>query len=155
MAQNGVNDGVPDSAIDPESGRITGVTTEATRSGAQLVPTSEQATSSFPTDGTSTTRWSLITRPIQRVFGAIIRWIKGPQPPEIQKFDPVYRNVQTWPISILNRFVPKRRQRLVLLLAFYFCWLLTFVTILRHSAFASELDGYGKPSQISCLASYW
>ena len=155
MAQNGVNDGVHSGAMDPESGWTTGVTTEATRSGAPLVPTSEQAASSSPRGERPTTRWSLATRPIQHGFRAVIRWTKGPQPPEIQKIDPMFRHVQTWPIRTLNRFLPKRRQKLALLLAFYFCWLLTFVAILHHSAFASELAGYGKPSQISCLASYW
>lgn len=93
--------------------------------------------------------------PVRRVSSAVVNWVKGPDPPQIQRVDPLFPRAQLWPIQTLDRYLPKRRQKLALLLAFYFCWLLAFVVLLHHSAFAGELDGYGKPARISCLASYW
>ncbi|KAI9781106.1 MAG: hypothetical protein M1816_002577 [Peltula sp. TS41687] len=79
----------------------------------------------------------------------------GPNPPQVQTIKPLFPRVQTWPIRAMNRYLPKRKHRLVLLLSFYFCWLLAFVSILHHSAFSGEIQEYGKPLRLSCLASYW
>ncbi|KAI9754480.1 MAG: hypothetical protein M1815_005625 [Lichina confinis] len=94
-------------------------------------------------------------RRVGRLWMTVATWLKGPDPPHIQTIHSIFPQAQSWPIRLLNRYLPKRRQRFVLLLAFYFCWLLTFSTVLHHSISAGELGEFGKPSAISCLASYW
>ena len=94
-------------------------------------------------------------RRVGRLWRTVATWLKGPDPPHIQTIHSIFPQAQSWPIRLLNRYLPKRRQRFVLLLAFYFCWLLTFSTVLHHSISAGELGEFGKPSAISCLASYW
>ena len=92
---------------------------------------------------------------VRRVWGATKNWVQGPQPPQIHKIRPFFPRIQTAPIRLLHSYLPKRKHRLVLLLAFYFCWLLVFVTVVHHSAFSGSIEGYGNPTQISCGASYW
>ncbi|KAI9841140.1 MAG: hypothetical protein M1837_000984 [Sclerophora amabilis] len=101
----------------------------------------------------SRSRW--VPRPIWRVTSATGRWIKGPRPPKIQKIHPFFPHIQTAPIRYLDQILPKKKHKITLLLAFYFCWLLIFVSVLHHSAFSGQIEGYGLPSQISCGASYW
>jgi hypothetical protein len=100
-------------------------------------------------------RWQRITEPIRRVSSSVWRWIEGPQPPQIQRISPVFPRLQTAPIRVLNKLLPKRKHRVLLLLAFYFCWTVTFGAVLRLSTASVEIEGYGHPTQISCLASYW
>lgn len=111
--------------------------------------------SSRPPPSLSTSRWSSIVFPVQRVSQVIVDWIRGPRPAQLQKIRPWFPRVQTWPIRMLHRYLPKRRHRLALLLAFYFCWLLAFVSILHRSAFAGETEDAGRPVRLSCVASYW
>ncbi len=142
--------------LDPESASATPWTDDARSGNPPLEQTSsEEALSSPAPNDPSASRWTSIVLPLRRVSRAVGNWIKGPQPPQIQKIRPFFPRLQSWPIRILNRYLPKRRQKITLLLAFYFCWLLTFVAILHHSAFANDLVGYGSPTQISCTASYW
>lgn len=103
----------------------------------------------------SSSRWTYITAPIRRVSRAVFNWLQGPTPPQVQKIKPILPRVQTWPIRMRDRYLPKRKHQLVLLLGFYFCWLLAFISTLYHSAFSGEIQGYGKPMRLSCIASYW
>ncbi|KAI9820493.1 MAG: hypothetical protein M1826_000892 [Phylliscum demangeonii] len=127
---------------------------EARASDAPLSPRYLASPHSLPSP-TSPSPWHSITSPLQRVTTAAIAWLRGPVPPQRLTIVPLWPRLQTWPIRCLRRYLPKARHQLALLLAFYFCWLLAFVTILHHSAFASQIGNYGTPSQISCLASYW
>lgn len=86
---------------------------------------------------------------------SIVNWVKGPVPAERQKISPLFPRVQTLPLRLLQKYLPKQRHKLVALIFFYFCWLLTFVTVLHHSAFSGEIEGYGAPAWLPCVASYW
>ena len=83
------------------------------------------------------------------------RWTKGPNPPRIYKIRPFFPVVQEAPIKLLDRYLPKRRHKFLLLLASYFIWLLSFSLVLRKSAFSSDVPGYGSPVRIGCGARYW
>ncbi|KAI9818259.1 MAG: hypothetical protein M1832_004475 [Thelocarpon impressellum] len=99
--------------------------------------------------------WAWVPLPVRRVTSATAGWIQGPRPPQRQTIRPLFPRAQTAPLRLLRKHLPKRRHRLVLLLAFYFCWLLAFVTVVHHSAFAGHIEGYGRPTPIACGASYW
>ncbi|KAI9667181.1 MAG: hypothetical protein M1831_001358 [Alyxoria varia] len=97
----------------------------------------------------------VVPGPLKRVFHAVIKWVRGPDPPRIWKITPFLPKLQALPIRLLDRYVKTRMQRVWLLLALYFCFLLCFVTILHESAFTSEIPGYGSPSVIGCTDSFW
>jgi hypothetical protein len=91
----------------------------------------------------------------QRWWRATVKWTKGPQPPRPWKITPVFAEYQALPITIRDYYFPKRSHKIWLLIAFYGCWLLTFSLVLRKSAFASSIEGYGAPHMINCAARFW
>jgi len=93
--------------------------------------------------------------PVRRVWKAVVRWVKGPRPPRPYRIEPFFPQIQTAPIRLLDRYVPKRRHRILLLVVFYFFWLLSFASVLHKSAFASDVPGYGSPTRIGCGSRYW
>jgi len=118
---------------------------------AEVLPGDHQAEHSG--EGSKYLRW--IPEPVQRTSRAVYEWSKGPQPPRIWKIRPIYPNIQTAPLKLLDRFFPKRRHKAVVLIVFYLLWVFTFALVLRKSAFTKEIPGYGSPVRLSCLARYW
>lgn len=91
----------------------------------------------------------------QRTWLGVVQWVKGPQPPRPYSIRPFYPEIQTAPLKILDRFLPKKEQKIWLLVGFYFCWVISFVLVLQQSAFSAEIKGYGAPVTLSCGARYW
>ncbi|RYN27322.1 hypothetical protein AA0113_g7614 [Alternaria arborescens] len=92
---------------------------------------------------------------LQRIWNNVVVWVKGPQPPRPWKIHPFFSKIQTAPIQLLNNYFPERRQKIALLVFFYFCWLLTFGLVLHRSAFAADIPGYGSPVRIRCTDRFW
>jgi LCCL domain len=99
--------------------------------------------------------WRWVPPSIRRMVKTVKTWAKGPQPPQIQVIKPLFPAIQEAPIRLLDIYLPKWEQRLGLLLAFYFCWMLTFGLVFRQGTFASEVEGYGKPADIGCGNTFW
>ena len=100
-------------------------------------------------------RWGWVPLPLRKAGRATVKWLKGPQPPRDLLLKPLFPRVQAAPVKLLERFVPKRRHKIALLLGWYLCWFLSWSLVLRHSALSGYIEGYGKPSHISCGATYW
>ena len=98
-------------------------------------------------------RW--VPTPVRRVSKSIIKWAKGPDPPQIHTIEPILPIVQEFPIRLLDYYIPKRRHRIALLLAFYFTWILTFAVVMKQSTIATEIEGWGAPGNIGCGNTYW
>ena len=96
-----------------------------------------------------------VPKSVQRVINSVATWIKGPQPPRPYKIRPFFPAVQNAPVRLLDRYLPKRRQKIWLLVAFYVVWLLSFSLVLRRSAFSTEIAGYGSPVRVSCSSRVW
>ncbi len=92
---------------------------------------------------------------VRRLSKAAVRWAKGPDIPEIHTIKPLLPFIQEAPIRLLDRYIPKRRHRMLLLIAFYFCWVLTFALVMRKATFATEIEGWGTPGNIGCGNTYW
>lgn len=86
---------------------------------------------------------------------AIVKWAKGPNPPRPYRIEPVFPSIQHAPLALLDRYAPKRIQRLGLLVLLYFFWILAFCVVQYKSSFAGEVPGYGVPVRLWCGASYW
>lgn len=96
-----------------------------------------------------------VPRPVQRVVNSIATWVKGPQPPRPYKITPFFPAIQAAPPTLLNQYLPKRKQKAWLLVAFYALWLLCFSLVLRKSAFSTEIGEYGSPTRLTCLSRFW
>lgn len=98
-------------------------------------------------------RW--IPSPVRKAGGVIATWVKGPVPPRVLKIEPIYPKIQQAPIRLLDRYAPKRKQRIFLLMALYVCWFLTWGLMLKHHSTSGYIKGYGKPTNLWCGASFW
>jgi hypothetical protein len=101
------------------------------------------------------TALDLLPHRLRRAWSATARWVKGPQPPRPWKIAPFCEPWQTLPVRMVDRFFPKRRHKAALLAAFYAAWLLTFSLMLKKSAFATEVAGFGAPMNVGCLSRFW
>ncbi|KAH9875906.1 hypothetical protein IAQ61_003371 [Plenodomus lingam] len=92
---------------------------------------------------------------MQQKWKKVVVWVKGPQPPRPWKIQPFFPNVQEAPVHWLERYFPKRKQKIGLLVFFYFCWLLSFGLVLHRSAFAADIPGHGSPVRVRCTDRFW
>ncbi|KAF2021133.1 hypothetical protein BU24DRAFT_15461 [Aaosphaeria arxii CBS 175.79] len=90
-----------------------------------------------------------------RAWRAVVVWTKGPQPPRPWKIRPFLPRIQYAPIQFLQNYFPKRKHKVILLIFFYFCWLLSFGLVLHRSAFAADVPGYGSPVRLRCNDRFW
>lgn len=92
---------------------------------------------------------------IQQRWSKLVIWVKGPQPPRPWKIHPFFPRLQEAPIQLLETYVPKRNQKILLLVVFYICWILSFGLVLHRSAFAADIPGHGSPVRIRCTDRFW
>ncbi|KAJ4346783.1 uncharacterized protein N0V89_010715 [Didymosphaeria variabile] len=92
---------------------------------------------------------------LQRAWKATKTWVKGPQPPRPWSIQPLFPTVQRAPINLLDRYFPKRKHKVVLLILFYLAWFLSFSLVLKRSAFAADIPGHGSPVNIRCTDRLW
>ncbi|KAA8573726.1 hypothetical protein EYC84_005292 [Monilinia fructicola] len=98
-------------------------------------------------------RW--VPAPVRRISKQAVRWAHGPDPPRINVIRPWFPGIQEAPLRLLDQYIPKRRHRISLLVAYYFCWILTFALVLHQSTLATEIEEWGIPGNIGCGNTYW
>lgn len=126
----------------------------------QLGLTTEDELAGLPppvwlTESSKSFRWRWIPLPLRKAGRATAKWLAGPQPPQELLFTPLFPRIQEMPIRLRDRLFPKKRYRIALLLAVYFTWFLTWSLVLRRSVSSGHIEGYGRPTPISCSSSYW
>ncbi|KAI1963910.1 hypothetical protein LOZ58_001771 [Ophidiomyces ophidiicola] len=100
-------------------------------------------------------KWKWVPLPLRKAGRSTVAFLRGPQPPQDLRFKPLFPRIQEFPVRLLDRFLPKRKHKIALLLLVYFSWFLSWSLVLRHSVSSGYIKGYGKPQLISCSASYW
>lgn len=113
------------------------------------------STPRFLQDEGSWKGWTWVPTPCRRIGGRIVKWAKGPDPPQIQRIQPILPTIQELPMRLLDKFVPKTKDRIILLLVFYMSWITTFGLVLRQSTFASQVADYGVPVNLGCGNTFW
>src|SRR6266536_5382359 len=98
-------------------------------------------------------KWAPV--PLRRVSKAAARWANGPNPPHIHTIRPLFPFIQEAPIRLLDKYIPKKRHRILILVAYYFLWILTFAVVMERSSIATEIEGWGAPGSIGCGNTYW
>jgi hypothetical protein len=137
---------------DAESGRDLHVrsASESTTPGGAALPIPvwlRESASSF--------RYQWVPLPVRKAARAVVTWVKGPVPPRELKIDPFFPQIQRAPVRLLDRYAPKRKQRVILLVALYAGWFLTWSLMLRHNSTSGFIQGYGQPQNLWCGASFW
>ncbi|KAF3479416.1 LCCL domain-containing protein [Arthroderma uncinatum] len=99
-------------------------------------------------------RWGWVPLPLRKAARVTVRWLKGPEPPHELRFEPLFPGIQQAPVVFLERYFPKKKQKIFLLLGLYFAWFLSWSLTLRHSVSSGHIEGYGKPGPIACSANY-
>lgn len=120
----------------------------------------ESSTTSFPIpvwlrESAKSFKFQWVPLPMRKAGRAVVKWVKGPVPPRQLKIEPFFPKIQQAPIRLLDRYLPKRRHRIFLLVTFYAAWLLTWSLMLKHHATSGYIKGYGRPANIWCGASFW
>ncbi|KAL2760686.1 hypothetical protein ACRALDRAFT_1059548 [Sodiomyces alcalophilus JCM 7366] len=102
-------------------------------------------------------RWNWVPYPVRRFSKAASRWARGPVHPKQWKIEPFFPRIQHSPLWLVDQLVPGRlRLRRVALVFLYLAvWVVTFALVKREGTLASDLAGWGEPSNIGCGATYW
>lgn len=90
-----------------------------------------------------------------RSWEATKKWTKGPQPPRPWSITPIAEKYQTLPIQLRDRYLPKKKHKIVALILYYFLWLLTFSLMVQKSSTVAYVPGYGAPNSIGCSSRMW
>lgn len=100
-------------------------------------------------------RWKWVPYPMRKAGKAVAKWAVGPPNAAPYKITPLFPAVQHAPLWLLDRYLPNKRHRVWLFIGYAICWLLAFVFVMRQGLVATEVAGYGSPSDIGCGATYW
>ncbi|KAI9731909.1 MAG: hypothetical protein M1834_004360 [Cirrosporium novae-zelandiae] len=106
-------------------------------------------------EASETVKLKWMPKKLRNAAQYVVDWVAGPDPHQTLSIKPCFPGIQEAPIRLMDRYLPKRKYKIVLLLAFYVSWLLTWGLILHASTSAGDIEGYGKPTSIWCGASYW
>lgn len=99
--------------------------------------------------------WRWVPLSVRRAGCAAVEWLRGPDPPKPLLLTPIFPHIQRKPVDWLNKFCPKRKHKLLLLLTVYAAWSLSWSLTLHFSVSCNEIKGFGKPQPISCTSNHW
>jgi hypothetical protein len=80
-------------------------------------------------------------------------WLKGPEPPKIQRITPLLERIQTLPVRLLARL--PRWMRVCIYLTTLVVWAVLFGVIITNYSMPTNLAGFGAPVALSCVTSLW
>lgn len=100
-------------------------------------------------------RWGWVPLPIRKAGRATANWIQGPDPSHMLLLRPLFPRLQELPVQYLDRFFPKRKHKLSLLILLYVSWFLPWFLVLLHSRSSGYIEGYGQLQTLSCETNFW
>jgi hypothetical protein len=100
-------------------------------------------------------RWGWVPLPLRKAGRVTANWIKGPDPPHMLLLKPLFPRIQELPVQYLDRFFPKRKHKISLLILLYATWFLPFFSVLVHSRSSGYIEGYGQLQTLSCRTNFW
>ena len=92
--------------------------------------------------------------PRARNFWAVIKWLRGPQPPRVYKITPVCAEIQTASTKLFIHRRFGRSMGICLFIFICFFWLLALVSILAHSL-GCTYPGNESLTRLSCTSRFW
>lgn len=106
-------------------------------------------------ESSSSFQWGWIPLPLRKAGRATADWVQGPDPPRDLLFQPLFPKFQEMPIKFLDRYAPRKIHKVALLLFVYLIWLLPWFLVILKANTSGNIEGFGRPQVISCVASYW
>ncbi|KAL4952808.1 LCCL domain-containing protein [Aspergillus filifer] len=100
-------------------------------------------------------RWGWVPLPIRKAARATAEFVKGPEPPYPLLLNPLIPQIQELPRRYLDKFFPKRKHKVSLLLLLYLVWFVPWTVLFLHSRSAGYIEGYGRPVTLSCSTTFW
>lgn len=100
-------------------------------------------------------RWTWVPLPFRKAGRATANWVKGPDPPHTLLLKPLFPRLQELPVQYLDRFLPKRKHKIFLLILLYTSWFLPWFLVLLHSRSSGYIEGYGQLQTLSCASNFW
>ncbi|KAL2197301.1 hypothetical protein P885DRAFT_35062 [Corynascus similis CBS 632.67] len=116
---------------------------------------SRPPTPRFIQDEGSWKRFKWVPYPVRRIIKATVKWACGPPDPYRYRIDPLLPQVQHAPLVVLDKYLPRKRQRVLAVFGFWGVWLLAFALVMREGLLAAEIPEWGAPTRISCGSTYW
>ncbi|RPA77743.1 hypothetical protein BJ508DRAFT_309858 [Ascobolus immersus RN42] len=102
---------------------------------------------------------SLLTRSYTsttRIGRTIWGWVEGPNPPQVLRIKPLFPEVQTWPMRMRDRLLPKKWHKIAALATLYVVWMTLFVLITDLSRFETWTEEeYGQTMTLTCSNAVW
>ncbi|OAA66145.1 LCCL domain containing protein [Cordyceps fumosorosea ARSEF 2679] len=94
--------------------------------------------------------------PVERTARAVAQWTRGPPDAQPYRIRPFLPAVQEFPLRAMDRFLPGRRRRRLLLFLYLAVWVVAFALLKRQEYVAGEIaGGWGRPQAIGCGAAYF
>jgi hypothetical protein len=124
-------------------------------SGPLEVDDGQHPTPRFMQDEGAWKRWKWVPYPVRRFCIATAVWAEGPPNARDHKIKPLFPAIQEAPLWLVDKYVPQKKHRLWLFMCYAVAWLLAFCLVMRQGLKATEIPGYGTPSDISCGTTYW
>lgn len=109
----------------------------------------------FMQDEGSWKRWKWVPYSVRRFGKAVVNWGRGPQTPKVFQIAPLFPAVQHAPLWLMDRFLPKKKQRAGLYAFYVSLWVVIFAIVMWRGQASSEIPIWGRPSTISCSTVYW
>lgn len=100
-------------------------------------------------------RWKWMPYPVRKTIKAVATWAQGPADARPHKITPLFPGVQQAPLRLLDRYIPRRRHRLWLILAYFAVWIVSYALVMRQGLKSTEVEGWGEPAEIGCGNTYW
>ena len=100
-------------------------------------------------------RFKWVPYPARQYLRAAVKWSQGPPNARDHKITPLFPAVQHAPIRLLDKYLPRPLHRGILLFVYLTLWLVTFALVMRAGLAATEIPGWGTPTDIGCGSSYW
>ncbi|KAK3190580.1 hypothetical protein K4F52_003271 [Lecanicillium sp. MT-2017a] len=93
--------------------------------------------------------------PIQRTGRAIAKWTHGPPNAAPYRIKPWLPKIQEYPLRLMDRFFPRRRQRQWLLFLLLSLWVVTFALVKWRGTRSTDIKEFGQPTSLTCGAQFW
>jgi hypothetical protein len=98
-------------------------------------------------------RW--VPFPVRRFCHASAAWARGPPNPRRLTIKPLFPTIQTYPIRLKEKLMPKSEHRAGLAFFYFAIWIVTYALVKRQESFVGEIAEWGVPQDIGCGVTFW
>ncbi|KAK5663001.1 hypothetical protein OQA88_6415 [Cercophora sp. LCS_1] len=109
----------------------------------------------FIQDENSWKKFKWVPYPIRRSTKVTVNWTQGPPVPRTFKIEPLFPQIQQFPVVMLRKVLPQKKHRIWLLIFWLAMWIVTFALVMRSGLLASDIAPFGAPTKLGCGSAFW